>query len=323
MRETLVELSHVCKFFDMGKDITLKAVDDISFCIYKGESLGLVGAQGCGKSTLAKVISGAEATTSGSITYRGQPLPPARDPAQRLYAPHIQMIFEEPDAGLAPSMTVGEYLAHTLERVAYCPSTQFRSQVVEMLELVELDASKTSAFPHQLTEIERQKVAIARALCKKPELLIYDEPLSGYANSLLLHQLLVRIHQKLGLTYLLMDNDLSLIGHFCDRLGVVCRGRLVELGPAQEIIHHPLHPYTRWLFHQEKESQAHSSIGKQVVSSDDLNSLVNPGPGCRHALRCARAGWQCHQYRPPVINMRPDHWVACWEYGKSGTQARP
>lgn len=309
----LLKLENVCKTFEMGKQILLKAVEDISLEMDEGEMLGIVGEPGCGKSTLGKLVSGVQPPTAGSILLGGEPLGEAPDPASRRFSPGVQMLLRESEIDLFSTRPVAETMAMALEETVGCKGGALDAQVFRLLQMVQLDPARARRQPARLSEIERVRAAVGYAMCRRPRLLVCDEPVTGMETTAQLLRLLERVQKQTGVACLLFDDDPDLLVETCDRIGVICRGRMVEFGPAVRIAENPCHPYTQRLRQHSRAAADSGRLGKRVVDSGDVNNLVNPGPGCRFASRCPYADARCRAEYPPQTEVAPGHWIACWK----------
>lgn len=289
--EVLLRVEHLCKIFKAGRE-QLKAVDDVSFDIRKGEVFGLVGESGCGKTTTGRTVIRIYDATSGDIFFKGHKINNAR---RKRHVDGIQMIFQDPVASLNPRMTVREIVAEGLVVKGIRDRELIDRKVYEMLELVGLVREHAGRYPHEFSGGQRQRIGIARALIMNPELLIADEPISALDVSVQAQviNLLNDLREKLGLTVLFIAHDLSVVKYFCDRVGVMCRGKLVELATSEELFSYPLHPYTKAL----------------------LSAIPQPDPCTeRTRTRLVYDPETAHDYsaeKPTMQEICPGHFVLC------------
>ncbi|MEG3074113.1 MAG: ATP-binding cassette domain-containing protein [Ruthenibacterium sp.] len=311
--QKLLVLDDVCKTFKVegGK---LKAVNHVSLYIKKGETLGLVGESGCGKSTLGRVVMGIYPATKGSITYNGEQLNAQSSDSRRRYAKKAQMIFQDPYASLDARMTVGSIVAEGMEIHHMYDKKKRAERVAELLEMVGLNKEYANRFPHEFSGGQRQRIGIARALAIEPEFIVCDEPISALDVSIQsqIINLLKDLQQRFGLTYLFIAHDLNIVKYISDRIAVMYLGNLVELASSDEIYKNTLHPYSQALLAAVPIADPNVELQKKRVHlSGDVPSPINPKPGCKFAGRCPRATDKCRTDTPPLIEVRPEHFVAC------------
>lgn len=312
--EVLVSLDGICKYFQVGRGKTLKAVDGITLDIFKGETLGVVGESGCGKSTLGRVVMGIYHPTKGELTYDGKVVNLKKTKDRFDYSKVAQIIFQDPYASLNPRMTVGEIIAEGMEIHKMYDKEKRKERVYELLETVGLNREHANRFPHEFSGGQRQRIGIARALAIEPEFIVCDEPISALDVSIQSQviNLLKELQEKLGLTYMFIAHDLNIVKYISDRIAVMYLGNLLELADSSELYEHTLHPYSQALLESvpipdpDKEAQKNAR-----VLSGDVPSPINPKPGCKFAGRCPRACEKCHQETPVLKEVRPRHWVAC------------
>ncbi len=313
MAETLVKLDHVSKHFKVPEG-TLKAVNDVSFYINKGETFGLVGESGCGKSTLGRVVMGIYSPTSGTVTYNGEAVNAKSNDSRFRYSKKVQIIFQDPYASLDPRMTVGSIISEGMEIHNMYNAERRRERVLELLELVGLNPEHSNRFPHEFSGGQRQRIVIARALAIEPEFIVCDEPISALDVSIQsqIINLLRDLQEKLDLTYLFIAHDLNIVKYISDCVGVMYLGNLVELASSEELFSHTLHPYSQALLsavpvpdpNKEKEK-------KRMIISGDVPSPINPPPGCTFSTRCPKVCDICRKEKPELREIRPNHFVAC------------
>ncbi len=313
--DVLVELRDVKQHFSVkksrGKKATLYAVDGVSLNISRGETLGLVGESGCGKSTLGKTLLGLYPLTDGAILFEGEDIATLKGSALKNYHKKSQMIFQDPSSCLNPRRRVEDiitepYVIHKL----YTPQER-REKARELCDMVGLSQAYLSRFPHEMSGGQKQRVGIARAIALNPKLIICDEPVSALDVSVQAQviNLLQDLQQKLGLAYLFISHNLSVVKHCCRRIGVMYLGRMVELAPSEQLYETPLHPYTEALI------SAIPTIGEdgqsRIVLSGDLPSPTSPPSGCAFHTRCPYAKERCKTEAPSLKEQMPGHFVAC------------
>ena len=302
----------------------VKAVDDVSFAISRGETLGLVGESGCGKTTIGRSIVHLVRPTAGTVTFDGIELTGlGRRRFRRLYR-RIQMIYQDSQAAMNPRMSVGDIIAEPLEIHGIGSRRSRRQQVRELLATVRLGARAADVHPHELSGGQRQRVGIARALALKPDLIVCDEPVSALDVSIQAQiiNLLKDLQANLGLTYLFIAHDLAVVHHIADRILVVFLGKVMEVAPSEALAQRPLHPYTRVLLSAipvpDPTLEAKAPAGTRRLLGGDLPSAADPPCGCRFSGRCPTAervmdehGIDCADVDPELREIEPDHWVAC------------
>jgi oligopeptide/dipeptide ABC transporter ATP-binding protein len=311
----LIEARNLRKYFSIGKNQTVHAVDDVSLGIEANEVLGLVGESGSGKTTFGKTLIGLYDKTGGEVVFDGKPLPQtytARDFRQQ--ADKIQIIFQDPYSSLNPRMTIHEIVAEGLLVRDGVSLASTRDRVVHWLEKVGLSADHLSRYPHEFSGGQRQRAGIARALIVEPKLLVCDEPISALDVSVQAQvvQLLSDLKDSMGLSMLFIAHDLSMVRYVSDRIAVMYLGSLIELGPAEEVYFEPLHPYTKLLVSSNPEPDPeHERKREDVVIRGEIPSPVNLKPGCRFAGRCPLVEQRCREERPALRLVASDRLVAC------------
>ncbi|ADL43001.1 oligopeptide/dipeptide ABC transporter, ATPase subunit [Caldicellulosiruptor obsidiansis OB47] len=315
MNEVLIEVKNLKKYFPvkmgLGKKAYIKAVDDVSFFIKKGETLGLVGESGCGKSTTGRTIIRLYEPTSGQIIFKGEDIT-KRDMLP--YRKSMQMIFQDPYASLNPRMTVGDIIGEPLEIHNIAKGNEKKERVQELLRLVGLSSEHANRYPHEFSGGQRQRIGIARALAVEPEFIICDEPISALDVSIQAQivNMLEDLQQKFSLTYLFIAHDLSMVKHISSRVGVMYLGKLVELAESNELYSNPLHPYTQALLSAIPIPDPKISKERtRIILEGDVPSPLNPPTGCRFRTRCKYAFDRCKEEEPKFRDVGSGHYVAC------------
>lgn len=312
-QEVLLSLQNLSKAFRVNGGM-LKAVNNVSFDIKKGETVGLVGESGCGKSTLGRTVMGIYTPTEGKILYDGEEIHIKKAKDRLAYAKKAQMIFQDPYASLNPRMTVGDIIAEGMEIHGMYDAQKREARVEELLELVGLNKEHRNRFPHEFSGGQRQRIGIARALAIEPEFLVCDEPISALDVSIQSQviNLLIDLQKELGLTYLFIAHDLDIVKYISDRIVVMYLGHVVEIGASDEVYNHAMHPYTQALLSAvpipdprlEKEK-------KRIILQGDVPSPINLPEGCPFVGRCTKATDKCKEVKPELRELRPGHFVAC------------
>ncbi len=293
----------------------VRAVDDVSFTIKKGETLGLVGESGCGKTTVARCVLRLYRPTAGQISFEGQDLAPLPRNKIRPFRHKIQLIFQDPYGSLNPRQSAGDIVGEPLKVHRMVKNRgEYQQRVAELFRTVGLDPRMQSRVPHEFSGGQRQRIGIARALASNPSFIVCDEPISALDVSIQAQiiNLLEELQDKMGLTYLFIAHDLSVVRHISDRVAVMYLGRIVEMTDWKSLYENPLHPYTKALlsaipipdpFVEEKR--------ERIILKGDVPSPVNPPPGCSFHPRCSLAIEDCHRAVPQLRHVTPDHEVAC------------
>lgn len=317
-QERLIEVKGLVKHFKVGKNATLKAVDGVSFDIRVGETLGLVGESGCGKTTCGRTIMGLYEATAGDVFYKGQKVHGGTAKEKLDLTKKMQIIFQDPYAALNPRMTVGDIICEGIDIHNLYKGEERTQRLKALLDLVGLNQEHASRFPHEFSGGQRQRIGIARALAIEPEFIVCDEPISALDVSIQAQvvNLLIDLQRKLKLTYLFIAHDLSMVKHISDRVGVMYMGHLVELTKSENLFADPLHPYTQALLSAIPEPDPDYSRSKTRIQLEgEIPSPINPKPGCRFATRCGKALDKCHSLTPDIREIKKDHFVACHLYG--------
>jgi len=319
-KEVLLKVENLKKYFPILQGVIrrkvgdVKAVDDVSFDIYKGETLGLVGESGCGKSTTGRVILQLYPVTEGKIEFEGQDLTELRGEPLRKMRPSMQMIFQDPHACLNPRMTVGSIISEPLFEHSVAKGRERLQRVEELLELVGLDSTHANRYPHEFSGGQRQRIGIARALALNPKFIICDEPIAALDVSIQAQvvNLLEDLQKEFGLTYLFISHDLSMIRHIAQRVAVMYLGRIMELADHKSLYENPKHPYTQALLSAvPSPDPVREETRERVILSGDVPSPADPPPGCPFHTRCPIAEEQCSQEIPAWRELQVGHWVAC------------
>ena len=315
-QEVLLHVSHLKKYFHVSGG-TLKAVDDVSFDIYKGETLGMVGESGCGKTTCGRTCIGLYSRTGGEVLFKGVDPETLKGKERLAYKKAVQMVFQDPCSSLDPRMTVAEIIGEGIDIHHLAKNKKERAEMIyKQLELVGLNREHANRFVHEFSGGQRQRIGIARALAVNPEFIVLDEPISALDVSIQAQvvNLLIELQKKMGLTYLFVAHDLSMVKHISDRVAVLYLGSLVELTTSQELYDHPLHPYTQALMSaipipdpevERKRDQ------EKIRLEGEVPSPIDPPPGCRFRMRCKYATAQCAAEMPALRDVGDGHWVAC------------
>ncbi len=319
MSENLLEIEHLKQYFPVaGSRKTVKAVDDVSFFIRKGETFGLVGESGCGKTTTGRSILRLTEPTAGKIVYDGNVIFDSETGKKADMLPYrrkMQIVFQDPYASLDPRMTVGDIVGEALDIHKLCRTkAERRERILSLLSTVGLNSEHANRYPHEFSGGQRQRIGIARALAVDPEFIVCDEPVSALDVSIQAQvvNMFEDLQKKLGLTYLFIAHDLSIVNHISGRIGVMYLGHLVEMADADEITFHSMHPYTRSLISAVPIADpkiARSS--KRIILSGDVPSPVNPPSGCPFRTRCLYADGRCAEENPAFREEKPGHFVAC------------
>jgi oligopeptide transport system ATP-binding protein len=295
----------------------VKAVDDISFDIYSGETLGLVGESGCGKATLGRSILHLVRPSQGTVKFRGSELTSIRGGELRRARTKMQIIFQNPYSSLNPRQMIERTLTEPMIVHGIYRGRAARDRAAELLNLVGLEAYFLGRFPSEFSGGQRQRIGIARALSVNPQFIVCDEPISSLDVSIQsqIVNLLRRLQQELGLTYLFISHDLSMVRYISDRIAVMYLGKIVEQGSTDQVSIEPLHPYTQALWSAVPVPNPDiEETRERIILEGDVPSPVNPPAGCRFSTRCPKVMEVCHKTEPGFRELRPGHWVACHLY---------
>ena len=319
MSEILVEAKAVKRYFPVNRGVifqrqlgNIKAVDDISFTIGKGETFGLVGESGCGKTTTAKLILLLEKMTGGSIHFDGQDISQLSGTSLKDYRSSVQAVFQDPYSSLSPRMRLGDIIAEPIIESKSLPKNEVENRVAEVLKVVGLRRDAHELYPHELSGGQRQRVAVARALASDPKLIVLDEPVSALDVSIRaqIMNLLNDIQKELGVSYLLIAHDLAVVRHMSKKIGVMYLGKMVELAESDELYLHPLHPYTQALLSATLPSHPDEKR-EEIVLPGEVATPFNPPPGCRLHKRCFKAEPICEEKDPELREVSSGHFVSC------------
>ena len=315
-----LEVTNLCKFYDAGRKRKLKAVDDVSFVIYKGETLGIVGESGCGKTTCGKTCIGMLPKTSGSVKFQGKDVHTLSRKERFDFTGKVQMIFQDPYASLDPHQKVYDIVAEGI-RTHHLAKDKAEEErmVLELLDLVGLNAEHAMRNVHEFSGGQRQRIGIARALSVDPEFLFCDEPISALDVSIQAQiiNLLMKLQKEKNLTMLFIAHDLSMVKHISDRIGVMYLGNMVELSESGELYKNPLHPYTRALLSAVPIADPKASRERRkIMLTGDVPSPVDPPAGCRFSGRCGQCMGICREVQPQLMEVEPGHFVACHLFNK-------
>jgi len=314
--ETILEVIDLKKYFKVGKGV-VKAVDGVSFRIKKGETLGLVGESGCGKSTTGRTIIRLYEPTGGKVIFKGKDVNQLKGKEIKAFNRNMQMIFQDPYASLNPRMTVGDIIGEGIDIHNLSTGKERMERIYELLNTVGLNKEHANRFPHEFSGGQRQRIGIARALAVEPDFIIADEPISALDVSIQAQvvNLLQDLQKEKGLTYLFIAHDLSMVKHISDRVGVMYLGNLMELTRSEVLYDKPLHPYTEALLSAIPIPDPEIEHSRQrIILEGDVPSPTNPPSGCPFRTRCAKAMPECAEVKPELVEVEPDHFVACHLY---------
>lgn len=319
-KKVVLEVNDLAKFFNLGKGRVLKAVDGVSFKIHESETLGLVGESGCGKTTCGRTCIGLYNKTHGQVLFNGKDVHALNGAEKFDFKKNAQMIFQDPYASLNPRMTVSDIIAEGIDIHHLAKNKEERTEkIYKYLNLVGLNKEHASRFVHEFSGGQRQRIGIARALAVEPKFIVLDEPISALDVSIQAQivNLLIKLQKEMGLTYLFVAHDLSMVKHISDRVAVMYLGAIAEITTSAMLYDNPLHPYTKALLsaipiadpETEKKRDA-----ERIKLKGELSSPINPKPGCRFASRCEFSKPVCFEETPKLQEMEPEHFVACHLY---------
>lgn len=313
-KEVLLSVQHLKKYFNVGKRAILKAVDDVSFDIYKGETLGMVGESGCGKTTCGRTSIGLYSKTDGQVLYKGKDVHALSGKDRQTFKKEVQMVFQDPYGSLDPRMTVAEIVAEGLDIHHLAKNKQERQErVYQCLEMVGLNREHANRFVHEFSGGQRQRIGIARSLALRPKFVVCDEAVSALDVSIQsqILNLLSELREKAGLTYLFITHDLSVVKYISDRICVMYLGNMVELADSEELFTRTLHPYTQALLSAIPTTEENNGGRERILLEGDIPSPVNPPKGCKFHTRCRHCQEKCRQEAPEWRDMGNNHYVAC------------
>ena len=323
-QDTLVEVKHLKEYFNINTGMfsskPLKAVDDVSFSIRRGETLGLVGESGCGKTTVGRTLLHLYKPTDGEIWFDGKQIVTQKDIAE--YRQKTAMVFQDPYSSLNPRMTVSDIIGEPLHvHKMYKSEAERKERILELMAQVGLNSEHANRYAHEFSGGQRQRIGIARALAVKPQFVVCDEPVSALDVSIQAQviNMFDELQDQMGLTYLFIAHDLLVVRHISDRIAVMYLGKMVELADAKEIYDHPLHPYTRSLMSAVPlPDPKKARENKRIVLSGDIPSPLNAPSGCPFRTRCPYASEVCAESMPEFKDVGGGHFVACHNMGKIG-----
>jgi oligopeptide transport system ATP-binding protein len=318
--QNLVEVENLVMWFPILAGVMkkrvgdVKAVDGVSFFIRKGETLGLVGESGCGKTTTGRCILQLNKITSGKVYFQGTDLAKLKGEALRRMRRNMQLIFQDPYASLNPRMTAGDIIGESMIVHDMVSRKDYKEQVGQFLSMVELEPFMAGRYPHEFSGGQRQRIGIARALAVRPSFIVCDEPVSALDVSIQsqIITLLMKLRDELNLTYLFIAHDLSVVRHISDRVAVMYLGKIVEITGSDELYKNPLHPYTQALLSAVPiPDPVVDRQRKRILLTGDVPNPANPPTGCRFHTRCQVAMRDCVSQEPELLNIGNEHWVAC------------
>lgn len=312
--EYLIEIEELCKYFKISRKETLKAVDHVNLKIRRGETVGLVGESGCGKTTCGRTMIKLYKPTSGRVIFEGQDISKLKKRDILKFKKNAQVIFQDPYASLDPRMTIGEIISEGMNVHFNLSQEEKERRVTDLLSKVGLTSEYANRFAHELSGGQRQRIGIARALAVEPKFIVCDEPISALDVSIQAQvvNLLIKLQKELGLTYLFISHDLSMVKHISDRVGVMYLGSMVELATNKELYDNPLHPYTRALISAIPiaDPDLEAERNREKIQGE-VPSPINPPPGCKFRKRCKFAMDICEKESPVLKEVEPNHFVAC------------
>lgn len=318
--DVMLSVKNVSMFFPVYQGVirrqvgSIKALEDVSFDIKRGQTLGLVGESGCGKSTTGRVIMRLYEPTAGKVIFDGTDITALQGARLRKMRPRMQMIFQDPQACLNPRMTVGSIISEPLEEHGQERGAAKQARVQELLDAVGLNPKFADRYPHEFSGGQRQRIGIARALALNPDLIVCDEPIAALDVSIQAQviNLLQELQQKLGLTLLFISHDLSMVRHFVDHVAVMYLGKIAELAPVDELFSSPKHPYTKALLSAVPiPDPGIEAKRERILLTGDVPGAANPPEGCRFCTRCPIAVAKCHDVMPTWRQLGSGHHVAC------------
>lgn len=315
MSDIILDVQHLTKYFDTPRG-KLHAVDDVSFTIERGKTLGIVGESGCGKSTTGRAILRLIEPTSGTVEFNGVDVTKLSGRKMRNMRKEMQLIFQDPFSSLNPRQTITQTIEEALKLTGSYPDSDARfRRVLELMETVGLDDRLVNTYPHELDGGRRQRIGIARALAMDPKFIVCDEPVSALDVSIQAQilNLMRKIQREMGLTYIFITHDLSVVKHISDDIVVMYLGRMIEKAPSEELFAHPLHPYTKALLSAIPAPRLRNR-GERIILRGEITSPIDPKPVCRFSNRCNQVCEACLRQEPELTEVSPNHFVACHLY---------
>ena len=322
--DVILEVKHLTKYFDTPKG-KLHAVDDVSFTINRGSTLGIVGESGCGKSTTGRTILKLIEPTSGQIIFNGTDITKYKDRQMRKLRTDMQIIFQDPFSSLDPRQNVMQLISEPIREHHICKSKEeVQKRTLEIMDTVGLARRFVNSYPHELDGGRRQRIGIARALSVNPKLIVCDEPVSALDVSIQAQilNLLKQLQRDIGLTYIFITHDLSVVRHISNDIGVMYLGQMVEKTNARELFKNQLHPYTKALLSAIPIPDIHNK-SKRIILRGEISTPIDPADECRFSARCNHACEQCRMGQPQLVEAEPNHFVACkrWQELKGKMEA--
>jgi oligopeptide transport system ATP-binding protein len=316
-QQPILEVRNMKKHFNLGGGRILKAVDNFSIAINRGETFGLVGESGCGKSTAGRTIIKLYDPTQGEVIFNGKNVHKLQGSKLKQFNRNMQMVFQDPYASLNPRMTVGNIISEGIDIHGLSSGAKRKERVFELLRSVGLNEEHAGRFPHEFSGGQRQRIGIARALAIEPQFIIADEPISALDVSVQAQvvNLFKKLQKEYGLTYLFIAHDLAMVKHISDRIGVMYLGNLVEVTTSGELYAKPLHPYTQSLLSAIPIPDPHiERTRERIILQGEVPSPLSPPSGCPFRTRCPKVMPECAAVNPPLVEVQPNHFVACHLY---------
>ncbi len=317
--EPILKVRNLKKYFPVGgigkNKKYLRAVDDVSFDVYPGRTVGIVGESGCGKTTMGRTILRLYSVTGGDVKFNGYDLGKMKARELRKIRPQIQMIFQDPYSSLAPRLPVGEIIGEAVREHRIVPPSEYKKYILEVMQKCGLQPQYFERYPHEFSGGQRQRICIARALALKPKLVICDEPVSALDVSIQAQiiNLLKSLQEKDGIAYIFISHDLSVVEHISDEVGVMYLGSMAEYGKTEDIFERPLHPYTEALFSAVPVPDPDYKMNR-IILKGDIPSPADPPLGCKFHTRCEKCMEICQREEPVFREYAPGHYVACHLY---------
>ena len=317
--EPILKVRNLKKYFPVGgigkNKKYLRAVDDVSFDVYPGRTVGIVGESGCGKTTMGRTILRLYSVTGGDVKFNGYDLGKMKARELRKIRPQIQMIFQDPYSSLFPRLTVGEIIGEAVREHRIVPPSEYKKYILEVMQKCGLQPQYFERYPHEFSGGQRQRICIARALALKPKLVICDEPVSALDVSIQAQiiNLLKSLQEKDGIAYIFISHDLSVVEHISDEVGVMYLGSMAEYGKTEDIFERPLHPYTEALFSAVPVPDPDYKMNR-IILKGDIPSPADPPLGCKFHTRCEKCMEICQREEPVFREYAPGHYVACHLY---------